>query len=80
MRRAAFLIGVLPAVGSPPTCMFVRREHDIDGEDRSPAGLRPDMHGMVKQGRQALNDGQPEAEAETAVTGGIAELVIFAED
>ena len=35
---------------------------------------------MVKQDRQALNDGQPETETETAFARDIAELVIFAED
>ena len=38
------------------------------------------MDRMAKQGRQALNDGQPETEAETAFAGGIAELMIFVED
>ena len=38
------------------------------------------MHGMAKQGRQPLNDGQSEAEAKTAFTSGITELMIFIED
>jgi hypothetical protein len=35
---------------------------------------------MSEQIREALNDGQPKAEAETALAGGITDLMIFAED
>ena len=38
------------------------------------------MHGMAKQGRQTLNDGEPEPEAATSLASGIVELMIFAED
>ena len=38
------------------------------------------MHGVAKQGRQTLNDGEPEPEAVTSLASDIAELMIFAED
>jgi hypothetical protein len=38
------------------------------------------MHGVAKQGRETLNDGQSKTEAETAFVSGITELMIFAED
>ena len=38
------------------------------------------MQGVIKQGREALHDGQSETEAQTAFARGIAELMIFPED
>ena len=35
----------------------VRREHDVDGKDRSSVRLRANMDRMAKQARQALNNG-----------------------
>src|SRR6185437_1353199 len=60
--------------GLPPS------ERHFNRENRSLPETRADVDGMAQQIRQALHDGEAEAEASVALSGGIVELVKLLED
>ena len=59
---------------------LVRQERHLDGKDRPLARLRTDVDLVAEQIRQAMHDGEAEAEAAAALTRGVVELVILVED
>ena len=60
--------------------LFAWRERDLDGEDRTLAGLRTHAHPVSQQISQPPHDGKPKAQAAAAFARGVVELMIFLED